>query len=67
MFKECFEEKQNPFEGNLAWDLNVVSEINEDLGEYYSDDPVPSTPDDSEEEANDGFKPMTLEQRRIQM
>lgn len=64
MFKESFSSKQNPFKGNQAWEVNVVSEINENMGEYYSDDPIPSDPDSSEADDNDGFKPLSMEQRR---
>lgn len=65
LFKEGFEAKQNPYGGQKAWDIKVVGEIDEDMGEYYSDDPLPSD-DDSEQNPFDD-KPMTLEQRRHQM
>lgn len=66
LFTECFEKKQNPFKGTEAWEMEIVGEINENMGEYCSDDPM-SSEDESETNNNDDFKPMTLEQRRIQM
>jgi hypothetical protein len=66
LFKETFEKKQNPYKGRDAWDIEVVGEINENIGEYYSSDSLPSEGDnDSENDFED--KPMTLEQRRQKM
>ena len=62
-FFEWFEPKQNPFKGEEAWNIEVVSEIKDNLGEYYSDDPMAS----EESEVDDDFKPMDLEQRRYNM
>ena len=67
MFKESYIPKKNPYNKADAWEVKVVSQIEENIGEYYSDDPLPSTPDDNSNDEDDGFKPMTLEQRRMHM